>query len=136
MAVYHVVNIVMFFVIVRFLMSDFMKVLIDFPIYWHRKKYNKENYHNIDHVKLFEYKTMVNNLKWILVKIHLYLHVLKTVRKYHIFFRFVLENMSIYEILFAFGLKQCTHDKNIIRMHHGLILYFQNTFLRANNKIW
>lgn len=77
-------------------MSDFMKVLIDFPIYWHRKKYNKENYHNIDHVKLFEYKTMVNNLKWILVKIHLYLHVLKTVRKYHIFFRFVLENMSIY----------------------------------------
>jgi hypothetical protein len=45
--------------------------------------------------------------------------LLKTVRDYHYFCRFELENMSIYEILPAFDLTQFVHAKISFGMHQG-----------------
>ena len=112
---------------IRFL----LRCWLTWPIIDIEKQTFNEKCHNIDHVKLFEDKTMVDNLKWILVKINHYL--LKIVRKHHNFFRFeICLNMKSYLHL---GLTQCTHDKMFIRMHWGQNLYFQNTYFRASSKI-
>ena len=44
-------------------------------------------------------------------------NVLKTVRYYHYFCRFELENMSIYEMLPALDLTQYVHGEICIEMH-------------------
>ena len=47
------------------------------------------------------------------------LYLIKTVRDFHCFCRFELENMPIFEFLPALDLTQSVHDKICIGMHRG-----------------
>jgi hypothetical protein len=54
---------------------------------------------------------------------------LETVRDYHYFCRFELENVSIYHGLPALGLTRYVHAKRYIEMHRGVKFYISEISL-------
>jgi len=55
------------------------------------------------------------------------LYLLKTLRDFHYFCRFKLENMPIFEILPALDLTQSVHDKICIGMYRGGVKFKKNS---------